>query len=144
MNPDEWLRYLIADDADQKAFLWSAYRKATPKQRRSVLLVEYRCKVRGCVLLTCWRSPMGRLVHLPGYKLSPERNAETVRYGQADRHWDESLVNLDALPVFADSGRYSSGLPLTCDHYSHSVRTVDLLDDAARAQPGNPTRAVKS
>ncbi len=132
---------LLAEHKRRAEQIAAVYDAAPPKERKAALLVEYRCRQR-CLLLTCWQSPMGRLVRLPGYKLSHAKNADAVEPARArntadgDRRWKPRYLVLDELTPFSDSLR----LDARCDHAEHFLRPDEVAGDADSATPGNPTR----
>lgn len=120
----------------------AAYRAMSVKDRRSVLLAEYRCRER-CLLLHIWQTPNGRFYYQPAYRLSPTvAEAETVqsardkRTTDGYRRWRERAGSLDDLLDFVAPGGPPVGLTLTCDHLREMVRAENLLRDGVR--PGEP------
>jgi len=135
---------LLARRAERTDLLLAAFDAADSKVRRRVLLAEYRCRQRRCMLLLVWQSPGARLVRLPAYRLSPVRNeAESVasarrkRTTDGERRWRPRVLVLEELAGFPEAG-----LDLNCDHVRAVVPVPDLLADVERASPGTPTRRV--
>jgi hypothetical protein len=126
----------------------AAYETMPRDWLRKTLLVEYRCSNRrGCLLLHVWRGEGQRLFfYVPSYKNSPERNArESVESARqkntldGDRIWKPKAGSLEALPEWGSA----IGIGLQCDHLLPVTRTpTQLIEDAGRATPGQPTRRV--
>lgn len=149
MTDLDWLSQFVADDEDRKALLRRAYKQGTAADRRQVTLAKYRCKARGCELLTCWQTPLGRLVYQPHFKLSPARNeatsvpaARAKRTTDGNRRWVSVIVDLDQLLGFANADM-TVGLEIKCDHIiPRLVPVVDLVTEVEQATPGHPRRII--
>jgi hypothetical protein len=123
------------------------YKAMTAKERRQVLLIEYRCKTKGCLLLHAWQQPEGRFWYLPGYDLSPEvvesETAESARQKRTVdgyRKWIERAASLDHLLDFFSEAPDTGGLSLTCDHVRQVITTTELATDLEGTRPGTPTK----
>lgn len=99
-------------------------------------VVQYRCRSgRGCDLGRLVSSPMGLILALPAFRLSPERNASTssgsraTRTSDGDRRWQP---NSDVLP--------SGGVEplLRCDHVDAFPVTAEQMHRDAETRPRRP------
>lgn len=99
-------------------------------------VVQYRCRSgRGCDLGRLVSSPMGLILALPAFRLSPERNASTSVESRAshtsdgDRRWQP---NSDVLP--------SGGVEplLRCDHVDAYPVTAEQMHRDAETRPPRP------
>lgn len=135
------------------------YQALDAKIRRNALLAEYRCRVKGCLLLHVWQTSQGRFWYTPRYKLSPELTESDTTESARDKRTDEDgrwIPRADSLDrllaFFADESEtetgelvvtsYSDegGLPLNCEHVRSTVG-VAALAEAAAAVPGQPVKA---
>lgn len=112
---------------EQAEQLYTALR-ANEKIRKKTLALVYRCHNRErCTLAEIYPSPQGVLVHLPPYKRSPERNAETsnaegreVNTLDGDRRWKGNSFFIE----------YALNLTLNCDHVdSRIIDREQVLSD---------------
>lgn len=136
----EFLRVLFAHD-DRQRLVAAAYQKVDRKQLKQLLLVDIRCKSRGCLLLHVWRAPLGVCFYKPPHKLSTRRNqaasnesgrkANTV---DGDNHWRGYGGVLDDLRGWGPQ----CSMPVQCDHVDRALPAEDLLDLADNAAPGRP------
>lgn len=126
----------------------AAYRAMTAKDRRGVLLAEYRCRER-CLLLHIWQAPTGRYYYQPPYRLSPEitaletaESARRKRTSDGYRRWRERAGSVDELIEFAAGGPRDVfvGLTLTCDHVREAVPAEQFV--LKTAQPGRPLKIL--
>ena len=135
------------------------YQSMTTAVRRQVLLAEYRCRTKGCLLLHVWQTPQGRFWYTPRYKLSPQLTESDTTESARDKRTDDGgrwlprADSLDRLLAFfaneseTETGElvvtsYSNegGLPLNCEHVRSTV-DVAALAEAATAAPGQPVKA---
>lgn len=139
MMPGDPLADLLAAHEARATLLRDAFDAAPTKVRNQVLLVDYRCR-RHCSLLIAWQAPGHRLVALPPYRLSRERNeqqsvpsARRMRTTDGYRRWRGRVLLFDEL---------FDGLvlDLKCDHTDGHVLVDQLGKDLASATPGQPTR----
>lgn len=126
----------------------ASYQAMTAKARRQVLLAEYRCRTKGCLLLHVWQSPHGRYWYTPPYDLSPQvtqdetvESARAKRTADGYRKWLPRAGSFDELLDFFDGAPESGGLTLTCDHVRETVTVGRLAADAGGATPGAPAKA---
>lgn len=136
---------MIAALGDEETTVRTAYETATRAHIRAALVVEYRCRRRGCLLLHIWRSPQGLMFYQPPYKNSPRLNdATSSASGRAKntvdgaRRWRSRAGNLDRVRGWD----VPMGLAVACDHVSQTVETDILLALADSARPGKETRRV--
>lgn len=132
------------------------YQSLPPTILRRALLAEYRCRVKGCLLLHVWQTSQGRFWYSPRYKLSPRLTesdtTESARQKRTDEkgRWLPRAGSLDQLLDFfaneseTDSGEvvvtsYSDegGLPLNCEHVRSTVGAAALAQTLT-AVPGAP------
>jgi hypothetical protein len=125
------------------------YQAMTPKALRQVLLAEYRCRTKGCLLLHVWQTPHGRYWYLPPYDLSPEvteaETVETARRKRTDdgyRKWKARGGSFDDLLESArEAPNYSHGLTVQCDHHVRGeIPAAELAARVNGATPGTPAK----
>jgi hypothetical protein len=124
--------------------IMAAYENADRRTIRQVLLTEYRCQEKRCLLWHAWQSPRyGVCWYAPGYQLSPSTNETTTnpnarvkRTTDGDRSWKPRAGPLDS---FRGSG---GAFLLACDHFRGRVPIDQIIADADRATPGKPTRRL--
>jgi hypothetical protein len=97
---------------------------------RGVLLVEYRCRAKGCLLLRVWQTPNGPEFLASGYRLS---NRYTLA-GREGETWDWG-GRLDDYPA-------TLWVPLMCNHVTERTCVSEIRRDLAGRTPGNPTRIL--
>lgn len=108
---------------------------------KDVLLVEYRCRKKGCLLLHVWQAPKGLEFFAPAARVSDQ----FVSAGQW--HWlgynreDEKKTGDRAGRLDEVAARLQSGgwLWLMCEHVKESMWVRDIRQDAASGQLGQPT-----
>jgi len=97
------------------------------------LLLEYRCRAKGCLLLRVWQTPEGPAWQAPGRALSNRgalaRDLEQTALGVGE------TGRLDDCPPLL-------WLPLICRHVNESAWLFDIRADLADATPGRPVRAL--
>jgi hypothetical protein len=93
----------------------------------SALLLEYRCRAKGCLLLRVWQTPKGPEYLAPGHRLS-----RLYRINETE-DW---VGRLDDYPEVLP------WLPLACDHVRGLLRVFDIRKEAAGATPGSPLRVL--
>jgi hypothetical protein len=125
----------------------NAYQSMTPDTLKRVLLAEYRCATKRCLLMHIWQAPHGRYFYLPPYRLSPDvtqtQTAESARLKRTkDGHrlWQAQAGSLDELVEFFAYTPGVGGLPVNCEHVRDSVPVEQLAAVVAAAKPGRPTR----
>lgn len=135
----------LRQQAERDQLIAAAYERSPRRDLAPSLLVEYRCKARGCLLMHVWRSPLGTLFYKPPHRLSPARTeAETVEAARAKhtsdgyRRWNGHAGRLDDL-----RGWPGVALSLDCDHFRGSVPAAEVLAAADDASPGRPTLRVE-
>lgn len=125
-----------------------AHDSVDPRRLRTVMLAEYRCPVRGCLLLHAWQSPAGVLFYRPAYKIGREMNlTESSESGRArnttdgENHWKPQAGLLD---TYRDVGwREGVRITLRCDHVNVAVHPGKIIRDIdAAEQPGKAVRRV--
>ena len=124
------------------------YESMTPRQRRSVTLVEYECDAKNpCRLMTVWQDSGVRYWYLPPYKITEamavEETAESARQKRTTdgmRRWNASAGSLDDLFDFAEGLPAATvGLGVNCKHLrNHVVSWRDLQTHVQTAVPGKP------
>lgn len=98
-------------------------------------LVEYRCAERGDLLARVVSSPVGSILILESFKLSPDENAGTspdareTRTSDGENHWKR---NIDVLP---EGGMVPH---LNCDHVRAYEIPVEEIHADASARPAEP------
>jgi hypothetical protein len=99
------------------------------------LLVEYRCRAKGCVLLRVWQTPPGPQFIAPGHRLSD-------RWTRI-RHLAKRL-SVGGTEWPDDGGRLhdEQGLVLVCNHVTDYVLTYKIRRDIDGATPGRPMRVL--
>lgn len=112
-------------------------------QRRRLLLVEYHCAAKNCLLLRIWQSPHGPAFFRPAYTLTPERNlARSNEAGRANNtsdgfnRWKESAARW----VSATGVKDQMGWTMNCRHVDAHVRVAEIDKDLAAAIAGQPVR----
>jgi hypothetical protein len=128
-------------------FAETNYKAMTRKERRQVLLAEYSCRTRGCLLLHVWNTPQGRCYYQPRYALSPEVNkAESVeaarqkRTSDGNHKWMARWGSLDELLEFCGE-EPDLGIDLNCDHVRERItgrRLGAAVDGVTPGSPGDP------
>ena len=105
------------------------------------LLVVYRCRTKGCLLLQVSQTPDGLEYDAPGHRLSDHytriRDLET-----GGREYDE-ILSPPRPPI---RGRLDEsappGLQLLCNHVNEWASTTDVRRDMQGATPGRPVRVL--
>lgn len=145
MTESEWgrqWREYMAERRLQRESVAQQHADLTVSQRRRLLLVEYHCAQRGCLLLRVWASPYGPAFHKPPYVLSAERNlASSNADGRANNTTDGFNRWKGATDVWVDvkeDPRF--GWSLNCRHVAVTVSAADIQTDIETASPGEPIR----
>lgn len=104
------------------------------------LLVEYRCRAKGDLLLHVWRAPRGLEFFAPNRRLSDRFNTagQFLWLGfnrRNDRETGDRAGTLDDLSNTLQEGGW---LWLLCEHVMESVWVEDIRQQAAGAVPGRP------
>lgn len=110
----------------------------------SALLLEYRCRAKGCLLLRVWQTPGGPQFLVSGHRLSDRytlaRHLE--RLALAAGHSSETpetpgdwIGQLDEQPALL-------WLPLMCGHVRETAWIFAIRKDVAGAAPGRPKRIL--
>jgi hypothetical protein len=122
-----------------------AYLAMTPNARKQVLLAEYRCAIKRCLLMHIWQTPHGRCFYLPPYRLSPDmtetRTVESARLKRTEdgyRLWRARAGSLDELVEFFQWNPGRGGLPVNCGHVRATV-PVEQVVAAVAAAAARPT-----
>ena len=95
---------------------------------KSSLLVEYRCRAKGCLLLRVWQTPHGPEFVAPGRQLSSRYAlARTmvrinITGGEMFRNWAGRLDDWPELPLL-----------LMCEHVIETARAYDIRRDLEEA-----------
>lgn len=108
---------------------------------KDVLVAEYRCRTKGCLLLHVWQSPNGLEFYAPAARVSN-------RYTSASQwHWlglNRSKDNKtgDRAGRLDDLARLQAGgwLWLLCEHVKESLWVRDIRRVTADVQPGRPVQ----
>jgi hypothetical protein len=106
---------------------------------KDVLLVEYRCRTKGCLLLHVWQAPKGLEFFAPAARVSD-------RFTSAGQwHWlgfnrDGQKKTGDRAGSLDEVARLQAGgwLWLLCEHVNKSMWVHDIRRDAAGRDPGQP------
>jgi hypothetical protein len=125
----------------------ASYQAMNAAARRQVLLCEYRCRVKGCLLLHVWQSPHGRYWYTPPYVLSAQvthdetaESARVKRTCDGYRRWLSRAGSFDELVDFFDGVPAAGGISVTCDHVRHTLTIGRLAADVGGATPGSPAK----
>ncbi|HRD10507.1 MAG TPA: hypothetical protein PLI79_01465 [Mycobacterium sp.] len=109
---------------------------------KDVLLAEYRCRKRGCLLLHVWQSPNGLEFFAPASSVSG-------RFTSAGQwHWlgmnrsrdnktGDRAGRIDDLAEMLQAGGW---LWLLCEHVKVALWVKDIRADAAGGKPGEPVK----
>ncbi|MDI9629574.1 MAG: hypothetical protein QM286_13720 [Acidobacteriota bacterium] len=123
--------------------LIDVYKAMSDRQRKRLLLVEYRCAAKQCLLLRAWNSPLGPATYQPPYILTPERNlalssasGRGANTTDGNNHWRER----GGLWSYTDDWGNSLGILLACRHVYVSVLASDIHRDILAGAPGSPVR----
>lgn len=107
---------------------------------KGALLVEYRCRTKGCLLLHVWQTPKGLEFFAPAARISD-------RFTSAGQwHWlgfnrdgekktGDRAGSLDEVSASLQAGGW---LWLLCEHVKESMWVSDIRRDAANRDPGHP------
>lgn len=125
------------------AVILAAYKAAPDAWLQSVLLVEYRCHVQGCLLLHIWQSPAGAMYYRPPGPL-PEAsglgvNQRLPAHGGLLTDFDTS----GAQSGWGDDialGVHFNGLVLGCGDLYGLYDAANFVADARSARPGRPIK----
>jgi hypothetical protein len=138
------------------------YQAMTPKALKQVLVAEYRCREKGCLLLHVWQTPRGRYWYRPPYNLSPQvaesqtvESARRKRTSDGFRNWNPSAGSFDGLldslayeteledgtTVMYFSPQERNGLSVTCDHVRDTLTAERLAAIVRGVTPGSPGKA---
>jgi hypothetical protein len=135
----------------------AAYQAMTAKARKQVLLAEYRCRRKGCLLVHIWSTKGRRYYYLPRYRLTAAvAEAETIESARKKntedgyRKWRARAASLDNLFDFIDSdsddvrdeNRRTIGLPVNCEHVRGAITCRRLAADIDGVRPGAPRIAI--
>ena len=100
------------------------------------LLVEYRCRAKGCLLLRVWQTPNGLELLAPS-----SQGSDRVTAYHLERLAAEGVaIRGESVPI----DDYPPWVLLACDHVLETVRESTITEDAAAGRPGNPTRILWS
>lgn len=142
MSWDDVGAYLAALDA-RREDVTRQYGAMTDSQRRRLLLVEYHCAARGCLLLRVWASTHGAAFYRPAYILTAERNLATSNEaGRAANTTDGFNRWKDGCDVWPSAFANDPGAAwsLNCRHVAATVPMSDIDRDITGATPGKPAR----
>ncbi|WP_370499772.1 hypothetical protein NWT09_22170 [Mycolicibacterium sp. jd] len=105
------------------------------------MLAEYRCRVKGCLLLRVWNSPNGPEFFAPAARVSDQYTSagqwHWLGFNRADTNKTGDRAGRVAELASLQLGGW---LWLLCEHVKESVRTREILHDFAGVEPGNPAR----
>jgi hypothetical protein len=104
------------------------------------LLLEYRCRARGCLLLKVWQTPNGPEFAAPGRRLSDRytfaRRLEQAAIGELVGAQDGMWAGrLDDCPVLM-------WIPLACDHVTVTIWISAIREHLVGRTPGQPARIL--
>jgi len=123
----------------------NSWAEATAHHRAGIndaLLVEYRCRTKGCLLLHVWQAPKGLEFFAPAARISDQ----FISAGQwhwlglnreGERKTGDRAGSLDEVAARLQAGGW---LWLLCEHVKESVWVSDIRRDAAGGSPGQPVR----
>ncbi|MGK5171836.1 hypothetical protein [Geodermatophilus sp. CPCC 205761] len=138
------------EDAGRMSRYTTAYEAMSAKERRRVTLVEYRCRLRGCLLLAVWTGPEGGLVYQPSSRHSPLRNTgQSAAEARAERgasRFPSSTRSIDdpyrwVAPGEAPMSLVTDGdsTSVSCDHVRRALSRAQVVEDVSTARAGHPT-----
>jgi hypothetical protein len=132
------------DDDQLREAVLAEYKAMSRRTRSGVLIVEYSCRPKGCLLLHVWNTPCGRFYYQPRYRLSREatqaetsESARGKRTSDGDHKWLPRAGSFDALLNFCGD-EPDLGLDLNCDHGRLKVIGRRLAADIRGKTPGKP------
>jgi hypothetical protein len=100
------------------------------------LLLEYRCREKGCLLLHVWQSPNGPEFLAPGHRLSGRyrfaRELEQMAFAEMAGQGGGWIGRLDDYPI-----PWAQWVPLTCGHVELTALMSEIRGDLA-VHPGRP------
>lgn len=119
---------------------WESFRTLTNSRRSKRILASYWCRSHNCSLAVVLSSPLGPLVHLGRYHLSPALNeATSTAAGRArntsngsDR-WNDRTLSLADVAECDPASNVTVGIDLNCPHIRRRfISSAELLDDVAQ------------
>jgi hypothetical protein len=112
----------------------------------AALLLEYRCRARGCLLLKVWQTPNGPEFFAPGRGLSRRyawvRRAELDILDDGDGRQQHGEDGGDHVGRLDDLHPWLSSIPLACGHVHLTAWTWNIREDIAGRKPGQPARIL--
>ncbi len=143
------LRDLLAEIARRQSTAEMSYKSLSRKARREVLLAEYVCRTKDCLLLHVWNTTEGLCYYRPRFRLSPEateagsvESARQSRTSDGYRKWLPRWGSLNDLLAFCDDDPYL-GADVNCDHFRGIITGRRLAFDIEGVTPGNPAGTIK-
>lgn len=127
----------------------TSYKSLSRKARREVLLAEYVCRTKDCLLLHVWNTTEGLCYYQPRFRLSSEatesgsvESARQSRTSDGYRKWLPRWGSLNDLLAFCgdDPGL---GADVNCDHFRGLITGRRLAYDVEGVTPGNPAKPIK-
>jgi hypothetical protein len=106
---------------------------------KDVLLVEYRCRTKGCLLLHVWQAPKGMEFFAPAARVS-DQYSSAGQWLWLGYNRDDANKTGDRAGALDDLAGLQAGgwLWLLCEHVKESVWTREIRQDAADRVPGQP------
>lgn len=108
---------------------------------KDVLLAEYRCRERGCLLLRIWQSPNGPEFFAPSARVS-DQNTSAGQWHWLGFNRSDANKTGDRAGRIEDLTTLQRGgwLWLLCGHVKEAVWVADMRRDYASSRPGQPAK----
>ncbi|GFG66889.1 hypothetical protein MKUB_43790 [Mycobacterium kubicae] len=123
------------------------------RPHRGAVLLEYRCRAKGCLLLQIWQTPDGPKFRAPANRVSGRYGlARNVERSALTGEWAEMpgwegpgapAETSDWVGWLADYPPEFAWLRLVCTHVDETAWVRDLHADLAGASPGRPVRILR-
>jgi hypothetical protein len=139
----------LKEIARRQSIAEASYKSLSRKARGEVLLAEYVCGAKDCLLLHVWNTTEGLCYYQPRFRLSPEatesgsvESARQSRTSDGYRKWLPRWGSLTDLLSFCgdDPGL---GADVNCDHFRGLITGRRLAFDIDGVTPGNPAEPIK-
>jgi hypothetical protein len=108
------------------------------------LLVVYRCRPKGCLLLRVSQTPDGPQFYAPAHRLSDRYTR--IRDLETEVMSGRNYIEILGPPRAPIRGRLDEsappGLQLMCNHVNEWASTTNIRRDIDRATPGRATRVL--
>jgi hypothetical protein len=146
-------RMVIGDRLNEQARRQSAaevsYSTLSRRARQQVLVAEYVCGAKDCLLLHVWNTTEGLCYYQPRFRLSSQatksgsvESARRTRTSDGYRKWLPRWGSLNDLLSFCgdDPGL---GADVNCDHFRGLITGRRLAFDIDGVSPGHPSSPIK-